>query len=269
MQALFLGQPAAWLRYHDLPGRAPACVYLHGLACAASSDFPALVAQPPLVGRRALLVDLLGFGFSDRPAGFSYAIEDHAATVAALLDHLGLTGCVVVGHSMGGSVAIALATLRPDLVGQLVVVEGNLAAGPEEGTNAEFSRTVSAQSEEVFVAAGYGEFLGAVRPAAPVFAGSMQVADPRAVHRTSVSLVSERRPSFGDQLRQASMPRAYVFGELTLQNEDMARRATALPTQGVPVRVVPKVDHGMGLMEPDAGPAAFAEALAAALDHNA
>ena len=268
MQALFLGQHDAWLRYHDLPGRAPACVYLHGLACAASSDFPALVAQPPLAGRRALLVDLLGFGFSDRPAGFGYAIEDHAATVAALLDHLDLTGCAVIGHSLGGSVAIALATLRPELVGRLVVAEANLEAGPAEGSNAGFSRAVSAQTEEAFVGAGYREVLGRVRPGAPVVAGPMQVADPRAVHRTAVSLVAERRPSFGDQLRRATMPRAYVFGALTLQNEDMARRAAALPTQGVPVRVVPNVDHGMGLMEPDAGPAAFAEALATELGRN-
>ena len=215
-----------------------------------------------------MLVDLLGFGFSDRPAGFGYAIEDHAATVAALLDRLDLTGCAVIGHSMGGSVAIVLATLRPDLVGRLVVAEGNLEAGPAEGSNAGFSRAVSAQTEEAFVATGYGEFLRMVRPGSPVFAGPMQVADPGAVHRTAVSLVAERRPSFGDQLRQASMPRAYVFGEATLQNEDMAQRAAALPPQGVPVLVVPNVDHGMGMMEPDAGPVAFAEALAAELGRD-
>ena len=181
MQALYLRQHDAWLRYHDLPGREPACVYLHGLACASSSDFPSVVAQPALAGWRSVLVDLLGFGFSDRPASFSYSLEDHASTVANLLDSLGLRGCAVVGHSMGGSVAIVLATLRPDLVGRLVIAEGNLESGPAEGSNANFSRSVAAQTEDAFVQSGYPDILRGVRPAAPAFAGPMQVAEPRAI----------------------------------------------------------------------------------------
>lgn len=262
MQALFLSQHDAWLRYHDLPGREPACVYLHGLACASSSDFPTLAAQPALAGRRSVLVDLLGFGFSDRPAGFGYTLEDHAGTVAVLLDHLGLRGSVVIGHSMGGSVAIVLATLRPELVGRLVIAEGNLEPGPAEGSNANFSRSVAAQTEEGFVQTGYREFLSQVRPVAPVFAGLMQLADPRAIYRTAVSLVAERQPSLREQLLRSPVPRAYVFGELTLQNEDMAQRAAALPALGVRVLVIPNVDHGMGLMGDDGGPAAFAGVLA-------
>ena len=265
MQGLFIRQHDAWLRYHDLPGREPACVFLHGLACASSSDFPTLVAQPALAGQRSVLVDLLGFGFSDRPSGFGYTLEDHAGTVAVLLDHLGLRGCTVVGHSMGGSVAIVLAALRPDLVGRLVIAEGNLEAGPAEGSNANFSGSVAAQTEAAFVQTGYREFLGQMRPLAPVFAGLMQVADPRAIHRTAVSLVAERQPSLRDQLLRSPVPCVYVFGELTLQNEDMAQRAAALPTQGVRVLIVPNVDHGMGLMGDDGGPAAFADMLAGEL----
>lgn len=258
MHSHYLGQPDAWLRYHDLPGREPACVYLHGLATAASSDFPALAAQPALTGRRSLLVDLLGFGFSDRPEAFDYTLTEHARTITVLLDHLGLTECVVIGHSLGGSIAIVLATQRPDLVSRLVVAEGNLASGPEEGSNATFSRTVAAQTEDAFLRTGWQDLLRSMRVAFPAFAGQLEVADPRAVHRTAVSLVAAIEPSLGDQLARASIPRTYVFGERTLQNEDMAARAAALPGQGVAVRIVPAADHGMGL---DGTPAAFAELL--------
>jgi pimeloyl-ACP methyl ester carboxylesterase len=262
MRALYLRQPDAWLRYHDLPGREPACVYLHGLATAASSDFPALVTQPALAGRHALLVDFLGFGFSDRPAAFGYSLADHARTVAALLDHLGLTNCAVVGHSMGGSVAISLATLRPDLVGQLVVAEGNLAPGPEEGSNAAFSRAVAAHTEDAFLRTGWRDIVRGMHATFPGFAGQMDVADPRAVYRSAVSLVAGTRPSLGDQLAHAPMRRAYVFGERTLEHRDMAERAAALPAQGVKVLIVPNADHGMGL---DGTPTAFAELLATEL----
>ena len=265
MQALFLSQPDAWLRYHDLPGRAPACVYLHGLASAASADFPALVVQPALSGRRAVLVDLLGFGFSDRPRDFAYTLEDHARTVAALLDHLGLTRCAIIGHSMGGSVAIVLTTLRPDLVGRLVVAEANLAPGLEEGSNAVFSRAVAAHTEDAFLRSGWQDMMHAMHAAFPAFAGQLNVADPRAVYRTAVSLVAATQPSLEDQLSRAPAPATYVFGERSLAHEDMAARAAALPAQGVTVRIVPNAGHSMGLEET---PADFAELLAAELSGN-
>jgi pimeloyl-ACP methyl ester carboxylesterase len=259
MHALYLEQPDAWLRYHDLPGQGPACVYLHGLGTAASSDFPSLVAQPALAGQRAVLVDFLGFGFSDRPEAFDYTLMAHARTVAALLDHLELTHSVVIGHSLGGSIAIVLATQRPDLVGRLVVAEGNLAPGPAEGSNATFSRAVSAHTEEAFLRTGWPDLMRAMHAAYPAFAGRLAVADPRAVYRTAVSLVAEAQPSLGDQLAQAPMPRTYVFGDRTLHNQDMAARAATLPAQGVTVRIVGDADHGMGL---DGTPSAFAELLA-------
>jgi pimeloyl-ACP methyl ester carboxylesterase len=264
MQALSLREHGAWLRYHDLPGHAPACVYIHGLGSSSSSDFPSLVAHPSLAGRRAVLVDLLGFGFSDHPARFSYTLDDHARTVATLLDHLGLESCAIIGHSMGGSVAIVLATMRPDLVGRLVVVEGNLEAGPEEGSNAGFSRSIAAQSEDHFVRTGFQEIVRGMRDY-PSFAGPFQIIDPRALHRTAVSLVGKTQPSLHDQLVQAQMPRVYVMGELTLQNEDMARRAVALPREGIDVLIVPRADHGMGL---DDDPAEFAILLDAWLDSD-
>jgi pimeloyl-ACP methyl ester carboxylesterase len=266
MQALFLAEHDAWLRYHDLPGWGPACIYLHGLASAASADFPALIAQPALSGRRAVLVDLLGFGFSDRPEAFGYTLEEHARTVIALLDHLGLARCAVIGHSMGGSVAIVLTTLRPDLVGRLVVAEANLAPGPEEGSNAVFSRAVSSYTEDAFLHSGWKDMMHAMHAAFPAFAGQLEVADPCAVYRTASSLVADVRPSLGDQLSRASMPRTYVIGERSLANEDMAARAAALPIQGVQVRTVPNADHMMGL---EKTPADFADLLAAEFRGNA
>lgn len=56
-----------------------------------------------------LLVDLLGYGFSDRPMNFAYTVEDHAQTIVALTDHLSLSALNLFGHSMGGAVAIAAA----------------------------------------------------------------------------------------------------------------------------------------------------------------
>jgi pimeloyl-ACP methyl ester carboxylesterase len=59
------------------------------------------------------LIDFLGFGYSDAPADFGYTMEEQADSVAALVDYLGLRGVHVVGHSMGGSIAISLAAHHP------------------------------------------------------------------------------------------------------------------------------------------------------------
>ncbi|WP_204376858.1 hypothetical protein [Aquitalea pelogenes] len=55
--------PHGALRYHDLPGSGVPLLFVHGLGCAASSDFPRVAADPALAGRRRLLLDLLGAGF--------------------------------------------------------------------------------------------------------------------------------------------------------------------------------------------------------------
>jgi pimeloyl-ACP methyl ester carboxylesterase len=67
------------------------------------------------------MMDLLGFGLSDRPAGFGYRIDDHADALARALDAAGITDAEVIGHSMGGAVTIALASRRPDLVSRLTL----------------------------------------------------------------------------------------------------------------------------------------------------
>ena len=74
----------------DLPGRRPAIVYLTGLGLAVSGTYHRCVGDPTLGEHRALLADFLGAGFSDAPEAFSYSLEDHAKTVATLLDRLAL-----------------------------------------------------------------------------------------------------------------------------------------------------------------------------------
>jgi pimeloyl-ACP methyl ester carboxylesterase len=78
----------------------------------------------PLLQRnhRVVRIDLLGFGGSEKPTS-GYSMEDQAATVAAALNQLGIEGAVVVGHSMGFSVATALASEHSELVDRLVDID--------------------------------------------------------------------------------------------------------------------------------------------------
>jgi pimeloyl-ACP methyl ester carboxylesterase len=113
MQTFLLKDLDALLAYQNFPGDESARVYLHGLGSSAIADFPAIATASALGRHRALLLDLLGHGFSERPAAFDYSQEGHALKVAALLDNLGLAACDIVGHSLGGSIAIVLADRSP------------------------------------------------------------------------------------------------------------------------------------------------------------
>lgn len=94
-------------------------VLLHDLASSQES-FNALAEA--LEGRMHVIqIDLLGHGASDlRPTDLSIAAQSEA--VAEVLQDLGLEQTVLVGHSLGGSVAIRLAAYRPELAARLVLI---------------------------------------------------------------------------------------------------------------------------------------------------
>ncbi len=241
------------IRYHDLPGPGRPLLFVHGLGCASSCDYPLVAADPALAGRRRLLVDLPGFGFSDRPEPFGYAVGDHAGALAELIDGLGLAALDIFGHSMGGAVAIELAALRPERVARLVVGEPNLVAG-----GGAFSRPIAAQAEARYLARGHAEAVASERAAGnDVWAGSLMVSSPLAVHRGATSLVRGRTPSWLELLASLAIQRAAIYGALSLPDPDASR----LEAIGVPLVVVAGAGHSMAWENP----AGLAQAIAAAL----
>ncbi len=71
---------------------------------------------------RVIRVDLLGHGGSAKPKS-GYSIEDQARLVAGALDRLGVQGAVVVGHSLGGTVAVSLAEQASELVDRVAIID--------------------------------------------------------------------------------------------------------------------------------------------------
>jgi haloalkane dehalogenase len=70
---------------------------------------------------RCIAPDYLGFGLSDRPAGFGYTIEEHAPVIGELVDHLGLDGYLTMGQDWGGPVSMTVAVERADRVRGVVL----------------------------------------------------------------------------------------------------------------------------------------------------
>lgn len=241
------------LRYHDLAGDGPALVFIHGLGCAASCDYPTVAATPALRGRRMLLVDLLGSGFSDRPEAFGYTIDDHARTIAALLEALELTEIDLFGHSMGGAVAITAATLLGGRLHRLVLGEPNLVPG-----GGFFSRRVAGMSEAEYVAKGHAALAYAsLGEGNDIWSASLAGSAAHAVHRAAASLVAGSDPSWRELLARLGAPRTMIVGETSLPYAD----AAGLAEIGVAVRIVPGAGHAMAWENPAGLGEAIAEAL--------
>jgi pimeloyl-ACP methyl ester carboxylesterase len=103
------------------------CVLLHGIALDRRDLEP--LAGP--LGRRHTVVSVDLRAHGESPAGTGLEIEDLAADVCALADELGLTGAVLIGHSLGGNVAVAAAARAPERFGGLVILDSTPVATPE------------------------------------------------------------------------------------------------------------------------------------------
>ncbi|NGM19348.1 alpha/beta fold hydrolase [Roseomonas stagni] len=101
-------------------GDGPAVVLLHGLLGAAQ-NFGAIQKAIAAKGRRVLALDLRNHGNSPHAEGMGYATM--AADVAETLQDAGAWPAAVIGHSMGGKVAMALALARPEGVERLLVAD--------------------------------------------------------------------------------------------------------------------------------------------------
>ena len=101
-------------------GQGEPLVLLHGASSSGISWYPVI---GPLASRyRVWAPDMVGHGESDRPDG-AYDRPFYSAWLAACLDAVGLNSAHVVGHSLGGAVALQFALEHPERVRRLVLVD--------------------------------------------------------------------------------------------------------------------------------------------------
>jgi 2-hydroxymuconate-semialdehyde hydrolase len=108
--------------YHET-GSGEVLLFIHGSGPGVTAWANWRLAIPVFAEHyRVLAPDVLGFGYSDRPAGITYGKDVWVEHLIAFLDAKGVRKCHIVGNSMGGGLAIALAVKRPDLVDRMVLM---------------------------------------------------------------------------------------------------------------------------------------------------
>jgi pimeloyl-ACP methyl ester carboxylesterase len=106
------------LSYLD-SGTGPVVLFIHGIL-GSHRNWAHLIDRMD-DNHRVIVPDLFGHGHSAKPVG-DYSLGAHAATLRDLLDRLGIDRVTLVGHSLGGGIAMDFYYLFPERVDRLVLV---------------------------------------------------------------------------------------------------------------------------------------------------
>jgi 2-hydroxymuconate-semialdehyde hydrolase len=110
------------VNYHDHGSGFPVLL-IHGSGPGVSAYANWRLVMPELSKqRRVIAPDMVGFGFTERPAGYEYTMKNWVQQAIDLLDALGLEQVDLVGNSFGGALSLALTIHHPERVRRLVLM---------------------------------------------------------------------------------------------------------------------------------------------------
>ena len=123
MRGEFLDLDGARIYYYaaGTRGAGNPVVFVHGFPTSGHlwGDVVPLMPQ----GHRLVVLDLLGFGRSDRPMQRPMDVRAHADRVVAVLDQLNIKAACIVGHGVGGGIAQSIAVRHPARASHLCLVD--------------------------------------------------------------------------------------------------------------------------------------------------
>lgn len=226
-------------------------LFLHGF-CEDSSiwdDFAPPIAES---GNRVICVNLPGFGASE-PLPEEISIDGMARVVLAVADHLALERFILIGHSMGGYVGLAISELAGGRLAGLGLFHSHPYADSEE------KKSGRDKGVAFILKFGHSLFVKQLMPTlfAPEFAaGNIFLVDKliqRASQYPQVGILNaleamKNRPDRSDILSAAAFPVLFILGEKDQAiPRELDHRQTTLPQLAM-VHVLEKAGH-MGMLE--------------------
>ncbi|RYY15689.1 MAG: alpha/beta fold hydrolase [Cytophagaceae bacterium] len=222
----------------------------------AGHEFDQLRASLP-AGAQLLAPDLPGYGQQAAPAGFDYSVASYADWVAAYLIEQKLDDYIIVGHSMGGKFALALAARQPTGLRGLVLLSPS-PPSPEPISDEDRAASLAAYGQRAEAEKTFTQITNCSLPAevrAQVVADNLRTSHPAWdawLHGGSKEDISNL------------MPRILVPCRLLVGEDDRAIPLAAQRRQTLPLlpggsglTVVPGAGHLLPLEAPEACAVSF------------
>ena len=105
--------------HYEVLGRGPGILFIHGWVGSWRYWIPAMQALSARY--RTYAIDLWGFGDTGKQPAY-YSLDSQVELIARFMDQLGVAKVALVGHGLGGAVAIRFAARHPDLVARLMTI---------------------------------------------------------------------------------------------------------------------------------------------------
>ena len=240
---------------YTMLGHGPAVLMLHG-AGGGHRSFAPQVETLASLGFRAVAWDMPGYGRSAplEPYGFKGLAESAAALIETLAPVTGAAPLTLVGHGMGGMVALELALRRPELVRQLLLVATAPAVQPGDG--------YSHHAEQALAWLAEGRSMGEIAdlllprlvgsgalPAGVQLATVCQAEVHAATWRRALQALAQfdRRPALG----QLHLPTLLVAGEQDRVTPPALLQGMADAIAGARCVTLPHTGHLPHLERPD------------------
>lgn len=243
MKEYFLNKTNCMLRYNDFPGDEMPIIFIHGLGCAGSFDYPQVATQEALRKHRCILIDLLGSGYSDKPDNFGYTVKDHAEYLVEFIDSLKIDSFILFGHSLGGAVALSLADMCKGKISKIILSESNLDKSVEGST----SKYISNFDLQEFISNGFYKLVQDSKASGnEMWAASLSLWSSKAACLISKSAAKGEEPSWREILYSLECPKTFIFGENSLPDPDMQ----VLSEHDIKIEIVEKAGHSMAWENP-------------------
>ncbi|MFJ7666420.1 alpha/beta fold hydrolase [Lysinibacillus sp. NPDC097195] len=243
MKEYFVKKANCIIRYNDFPGKEIPILFIHGLGCAGSFDYPQVATQAALQKHRCVLVDLLGCGYSDKPDDFNYTVKDHAEYLVEFVTSIGLESFILFGHSLGGAIALSLAAICPERIKKVILSEANL----DKSSNGSTSKYIADYNMQEFLQNGFNKLVQESHSSGnQMWAASLALWSPRAAYLLSKSAAKGEVPSWREILYLLDCPKTFIFGENSLPDSD----TQVLDAHGINIEIVKNAGHSMAWENP-------------------
>ena len=220
--------------YFEVVGHGPPLLLLHGFTGSLRSFD--LVRSALASANRLILVDLIGHGQSASPADVArYSMESCVSDVLAVLDALSFERANVLGYSMGGRVALCLATIAPERVQTLLLesaspgIEDPAARAARATADDALAARIERHGIAAFVSEWEAQPLLALAENVPIDVRQARHDqrlrnNPHGLANSLRGMGTGRQPSLWDRLPHLEVPTRLLVGERDNRFRDICRR---------------------------------------------